>query len=255
MATWKPRSRKKRKASVASKAGAPLLAALGEPPTADEVPVMLSARESALDALGFEIEPAQLVEAARRASDQADAVRLKVLQTAKNAPACSKGCSWCCSHKVGVTVPEVIAIVAHLTDSPKRLEVARRRAAELAKNPLIFSDSEKPRARIPCALLDEDGSCGVYEVRPIPCRSWLSTDVESCKKHLDEAAEPKLILGAARTGRFIQLGLVKVMDDIKRSPYLVELTAGLDIALNVPGAIERWLAGEPVFERASAARR
>lgn len=217
--------------------------------------MMLAARNNALDALGFELRPAQMVEAARRASDQADAVRLKVLQSAKHPPACSKGCSWCCSHKVGVTVPELIAVVAHLRVSPERLEVARNRAAELAKNPLIFSDREKPRARIPCALLEADGSCGVYEARPLPCRSWLSTDVESCKQHLDEAAEPKLMLSAARSGRFIQLGLVKVMDDIQRYPYLVELTAGLDIALNVPGAIESWLAGEPVFEAASAARR
>jgi len=246
----KPRTQKQRKGS-----GVPLLEALGKPPTADEVPMMLAAREHALDALGFELAPAQMVEAAKRASDQADAVRLRVLQSAKVTPACSKGCSWCCSHKVGVTVPELIAIVAHLRASPERLEVARKRAAELAKNPLIFSDSEKPRARIPCALLNDDGSCGVYEVRPLPCRSWLSTDVESCKKHLDEKAEPKLVLGAARSGRFVQLGLVKVMDDIQRFPYLVELTAGLDIALNVPGAIESWLAGEPVFEPASAAKR
>jgi hypothetical protein len=255
MAKWKPGTQKKRKAPAGRKAEAPLLEALGTPPSADEVPMMLAARESALDALGFKLEPAQMVEAAKRASEQADAVRLKVLQAAKHAPACSKGCSWCCSHKVGVTIPELIAIVAHLEASPAELEVVRKRAAELAKDPLIFSDSEKPRARIPCALLEQDGSCGVYEVRPIPCRSWLSTDVESCKQHLDEAAEPKLVLGAARSGRFIQLGLVKVMHDIQRMPYLVELTAGLDIALNVPGAIESWLAGEPVFERASAARR
>lgn len=217
--------------------------------------MMLAARANALDALGFELGAAQMVEAVRRASDQADRVRLNVLEAAKVTPACSKGCSWCCSHKVGVTVPELIAIVDHLEASPERLAVARKRAAELAQNPLIFSDSEKPRARIACALLNDDGSCAVYEVRPLPCRSWLSTDVESCKKHLDETVEPKLVLGAARSGRFIQLGLVKVMDDIQRSPYLVELTAGLDIALNVPGAIESWLAGEPVFERASAARR
>ena len=152
-------------------------------------------------------------------------------------------------------MPEVIAIAAHLEGAPELLEVTRKRVAELAQNPLIFSDSEKPRARIPCALLSDDGSCSVYEVRPLPCRSWLSTDVESCKKHLDEAGEPKVVLGAARSGRFIQLGLVKVMDDIQRFPYLVELTAGLDVALNVPGAIESWIAGEPVFERASAARR
>lgn len=255
MATWKPRSGKKRKGPASGKGGAPLLEALGTPPTADEVPLMLAARANALDALGFELDAEQMVEAVRRASGQADAVRLSVVQTAKEKPACSKGCSWCCNHKVGVTVPEVIAIVAYLRASPERLEVARKRAADLAQNPLIFSDSEKPRARIPCALLDEDGSCGVYEARPLPCRSWLSTDVESCKKHLDEKTEPKVVLGAARSGRFIQLGLVKVMDDIERSPYLVELTAGLDIALNVPGAIERWLAGEPVFEPASAARR
>lgn len=255
MATWKPRTRKKRKARTSPKGDAPLLAALATPPTADEVPMMLAARTSALDALGFELQPAQMVEAVRRASHQADAIRLSVLQATRDTPACRKGCSWCCSHKVGVTVPEVIAIVAHLRTSPRRLELVRNRVAELAKNPLIFSDSEKPRARIPCALLNEDGSCGVYEVRPVPCRSWLSTDVESCKQHLDEKAEPKVVLGVARSGRFIQLGLVKVMHDIKRYPYLVELTAGLDIALNVPNAIESWLAGEPVFERASAARR
>ncbi len=79
--------------------------------------------------------------------------------------------------------------------------------------------------------------------------------MESCKKHLDEQAEPRLVLAAARTGRAIQLGLVKVMDDLERGPYLVELTSALDIALNMPNAVDAWLAGEPTFDRASAARR
>jgi Fe-S-cluster containining protein len=245
---------KQGRAPTAPNADAALLAALGTLPTADEVPMMMAAWESGLDALGFKLAPSQMVEVAKRASAQADATRLKVLASTKEMPACSKGCSWCCSHKVGVTVPEVIAIVTYLKASPERLEATRQRAAELAQNPLIFSDSEKPRARIPCALLNEDGSCSVYPVRPLPCRSWLSTDVESCKQHLDEAAAPQVVLGAARSGRLIQLGVVKVMDDIQRYPYLVELTAGLDIALNVPGAIESWIAGEPVFERASAAQ-
>ncbi len=207
--------------------------------------MMVEARARALDALGFELRPKELVEAFKRTSEHVDAVRLRVLESTKEKPACKKGCSWCCSHKVGATVPEVIAIVEHLRASPERLEIVRKRVAELAKNPLIFSESGKPRARIPCALLEEDGSCGSYEVRPIPCRSWLSTDVESCKEHLDEKAEPKMVLGAVRSGHYIHLGLVKVMDDIQRFPYLVELTAGLDIALNVPNAIESWLAGEP----------
>lgn len=40
-----------------------------------------------------------------------------------------------------------------------------------------------------------------------------------------------------------------------QGPHLVELTAALDNALNTPHAIDAWLAGEPTFERASAARR
>jgi Fe-S-cluster containining protein len=227
--------------------------------------MLLAARANALDALGFTLESGHLAEAARRAGAFADVIRPKVVdasdlaasarRSTKDALACRKGCSWCCHHKVGVTVPEVIAIKAQLEASPQHLDVIKKRAAELAKDARIFSDTEKPRARIPCALLGEDGSCSVYEVRPIPCRSWLSTDVESCKKHLDGEGEPMFVLSAARSGRFVQLGLAKVMADIERFPYLVELTAGLDIALNVPNAIDRWLAGEPVFEPASAARR
>jgi Putative zinc- or iron-chelating domain len=260
MATWKPRTRKKQGPRVKAQAGTPkapvaLLVALGAPPSGDEIPLMVSARANALDALGFDLKPAQLVEATRRAAAQADTVRLTVLKNGAEKPACIKGCSHCCSHKVGVTVPEVVAIVEYLRTLPGQLDVVRKKAALLAQNPLIFSDSEKPRARISCALLHDDGSCSVYGVRPLPCRSWLSVDVESCKLHLDEQAEPRLVLAAARTGRAIQLGLVKVMDDLGRRPYLVELTAALDIALNVPNAIDAWLAGEPTFERASAARR
>lgn len=254
MATWKSSSRNKRK-TAEPKAGGSLLADLGAPPTSDEFPMMLEAHAHALDALGFELRTVDLAEAAGRTSVRADRVRLSVLQSQKVQPACSKGCSHCCHHKVGVTMPELIAIVVHLEAESERREVVRAKAAELAKNPLIFSDTEKPRARIPCALLDEDGSCGVYEVRPIPCRSWLSWDVQSCKRHLDGEGEPQAIVAAARSGRLIQQALVKVMAEQQRGPHLVELTAGLDIALNVPGAIESWIAGEPVFERASAARR
>lgn len=260
MATWKPRTKKKPGTragaqSGVSKAQAGLLADLGAPPSGDEIPLMVAARTNALDALGFDVKPADLAEAARRASVQADNTRLTVLQTTKQKPACGKGCSHCCSHKVGVTMPEVLAITRYLQAFPEQLDRVRNKAAQLAQNPLIFSDEDKPRARIACALLNDDGSCGVYDVRPLPCRSWLSTDVESCKRHLDAQAEPQVVLAAARTGRAIQLGLVKVMDDLARHPYLVELTAALDIALNVPDAIDAWLTGEPTFERASAARR
>ncbi len=131
MASGKPRTRKKQNSRSKSerlpKEQGGLLAALGASPSGDEIPLMVAARANALDALGFDVKAAQLVEGARRLSAQADQVRLKVLQTAKEKPACSKGCSYCCSHKVGVTVPEVLAIVAHLRTLSR---TARRREQE-----------------------------------------------------------------------------------------------------------------------------
>jgi hypothetical protein len=255
MAVWKSPAKKKRQSTASAQSDASTLADLATAPTADEVPTLVTARANALDAFGFELKPAQMIEAAKRSRELSDAVQLRVLQPQEEQQvACRKGCFWCCTLKVGVTVPEVMAIVAHLEAAPEQLEVVRKRAAELAKDPRILSDTEKPKARIGCALLTEDGSCGVYAVRPIPCRGWLSTDVESCKKHLDGEGEPRFVLSVARNTGFVQLGLAKAMDDIERYPYLVELTSGLDIALNEPNAIERWLAGEPVFQRASSGR-
>lgn len=254
MAAWKSSGKKPRKESAKAEPAAVSLADLVRPPSEAEVSLLVAARQNALAAFGFELQRPQMVEAASRSRALADKARLSVTQPAREAPVCQKGCSWCCHLKVGVTVPEVIAIVEHLQSLPAQLEVVRHKAAELAKDPRILSDEEKPKARLPCALLSDDGGCGVYEVRPVPCRGWLSTDVESCKKHLDGEAEPKFVVSAARSSRFVQLGLAKAMDDIQRRPYLVELTSGLDIALNVPDAIERWLEGEPIFDRASASR-
>ena len=33
-----------------------------------------------------------------------------------------------------------------------------------------------------CPFLQADKSCGIYEVRPLSCRSWVSFDKRSCKR-------------------------------------------------------------------------
>jgi len=48
MATWKSASQRRRRASKSSKEGAPPLAVLNTPPTADEVQMMVEARAKAL---------------------------------------------------------------------------------------------------------------------------------------------------------------------------------------------------------------
>lgn len=171
MAAWKSSGKKPRKEAATAQRAGVSLAELVAPPSETEVSMLVAARETALAAFGFDLQPPQMVEAARRARALADKIRLSVAQPSSETPACQKGCSWCCHLKVGVTVPEVIAIVEHLRAVPEQLEVVRLKAAELAKDPRILSDEEKPKARLPCALLSDDGSCGVYEVRPVPCRA------------------------------------------------------------------------------------
>jgi Fe-S-cluster containining protein len=250
LASWKSSSKKRRSAAVAK----PRISDLDSALTDADMVALGTARARALNLLGSRPSPESSIGAAKDAFRLEGVVRLQVLQLQETALACHQGCSWCCHQKVGATVPEVLAIAAQLRATADNLEAIREKSAELAQDPRIFSDKEKLRARIPCVLLGADGSCQVYEVRPLPCRGWLSTDEESCKKYLDAEAAPQFVFEAARTSRALQLGLAKAMDDLKLLPYLVELTSGLDVALNEPNAAERWLAGEPLFERANVTR-
>lgn len=41
------------------------------------------------------------------------------------------------------------------------------------------------RARVPCALLGDDGACSVYAARPLACRAASSLDAGACARALD----------------------------------------------------------------------
>lgn len=71
-------------------------------------------------------------------------------------PACSKGCSACCYQKIPLTIIEALAIKESL------------RAARSEKNFAPRNQTNKNS----CPFLI-DGSCGIYEVRPIACRRYV----------------------------------------------------------------------------------
>ena len=110
-------------------------------------------------------------------------------------------------------------------------------------------------ARIPCAMLSEQGACLVYPARPLACRGYNSLDAESCRRSLDddleivESNEPLV-----RDSTAVALGLLAGIEDAALPAELFELTAGLHLALNEPNALQRWLAGEAVFAAALAER-
>lgn len=91
---------------------------------------------------------------------------------------CDKGCSNCCTLAVHCSFPEAVALVGCLSRQQKQqiletltlLESLSREAENLKQFLKLYR--EKCGA---CPLLDAEGSCSVYEQRPLSCRALLST--------------------------------------------------------------------------------
>lgn len=91
---------------------------------------------------------------------------------------CRKGCSGCCTLAVHATYPEAAAIAGALSaDQQKQLDLYTQRLQKILPG-LTDLRSYLKRHRLeigPCPFLNNQGSCTVYSMRPISCRSLLST--------------------------------------------------------------------------------
>lgn len=97
--------------------------------------------------------------------------------------ACARGCSHCCALRVEITDAEAAALAEGL--EPAQRARVEARAAEVGALPL----GERLRARIPCALLGEQGECAAHARRPFVCRAASSSSAEACARRLGEADE------------------------------------------------------------------
>lgn len=91
---------------------------------------------------------------------------------------CARGCANCCTLNVATTFAEAQLLAAHLTAEQRRRIAARvaELQALLPQTPDFKSFLRAHRSRpTPCPLLDPDGACGVYVLRPLACRALLST--------------------------------------------------------------------------------
>ncbi len=97
---------------------------------------------------------------------------------------CSEGCSYCCSSHITVMPQEAFNIGLHLaqkwgeSDFTALAEECLETADHLEKTTLKEFTQNYFQ---PCPFLKEN-RCSIYEVRPILCRNWISTDLDACKK-------------------------------------------------------------------------
>jgi Fe-S-cluster containining protein len=104
--------------------------------------------------------------------------------------ACQEGCAHCCCKPgVLVSIPELLRLLQHVDSS---FSAAMR--AELVERSAGYSAQMRGRnvsdpvdESVPCPFLSAD-RCTVYEVRPLVCRGYNSTDADACRRaHADAA--------------------------------------------------------------------
>ena len=92
--------------------------------------------------------------------------------------ACTAGCDHCCkTMAVSAHEVEAEAIASYLRSLPQTEQ--RLIIKSLREQADVEARIEKMPYRQACAFL-ENGRCSIYEIRPIACRRWVSSEVQDC---------------------------------------------------------------------------
>lgn len=168
---------------------------------------------------------------------------------------CTAGCFWCCFLRVKVTPLEVLCIADYVRGR------CGRGAISSLKQHLAATDAvtrgmgayQRACAEEACPLL-VDAKCLVYPVRPISCRIYHSLDGSDCEAPLDDDGRCiKARDDICGLGVGVSEGLTEGLQAAGLHPGLLELTAGLRMALDEPALAEQWLVGKPAFAEAEIA--
>ena len=102
--------------------------------------------------------------------------------------------------------------------------------------------------RTPCPMLD-DGLCGVYETRPLVCRTLVSYDARTCERVYTEFTGDNDAVSDFHVliRNVYALALAGALKRAGLQHYFYELNAGLCLAFGRDDAEAIWLSGEDVF--------
>lgn len=150
--------------------------------------------------------------------------------------ACQKGCHWCCHQAVYANSYELHFLSEKIKSRHSALKISEWAQAADAKLAVTSKMSEKELAnyKSPCPLL-ENGACSVYEARPMACRIYLSTKLETCLEFYhhpeNELNYPALIELPLRAGRMMNEGFMAALKEHGIETAEFRLEQGLSIVL------------------------
>jgi Fe-S-cluster containining protein len=150
--------------------------------------------------------------------------------------ACHKGCQWCCHQAVYANSYELHFLSEKIKKrfSPEKiskwLEAAEAKFTSTSK----MNEMEVSKYKTPCPLL-ENGACSVYEARPMACRIYLSTKLETCLEFYhhpeNEHNYPALIDFPLQAGRMMNEGFMAALKEYGIETAEFKLEEGLRIVL------------------------
>ncbi|HEV3257023.1 MAG TPA: YkgJ family cysteine cluster protein [Gemmataceae bacterium] len=196
--------------------------------------------------------PLEVVAVAETAAELADQAMLKAVEQCppRRPAACREGCAWCCHKVVGTAAPEVLRIAQWLRHSlsAEELHALRERVVRVDEQRKALRHDPWAAAHLACPLLDGE-RCSVYELRPLTCRGYNSSDAAACQRSVTARRRVEVPVYAPqnRLTTFVLDGMRAGLAEAGLHGDLLELTAALRIALAAPDVAERWLAREPVF--------
>jgi len=153
--------------------------------------------------------------------------------------ACYNGCHWCCHQAVFANSYELHYLSEQIKAnfSPEELnDVISKTEAKLTQTSDLTED-ELLKFKSPCPLL-VNGSCSAYEARPMACRIYLSTKLETCLEFYNhpenETNYPALIEFPLRAGQMMNEGFRAALKEIGVDTAEFRLENGLEIVLKNP---------------------
>jgi Fe-S-cluster containining protein len=159
---------------------------------------------------------------------------------------CKKGCAWCCHQEVFAVTHEFL----FLQDFAKRnLAEKEREGILLRSREKVMLTMDKPvekqlRVRHACPFLSE-GSCMVYEARPMACRIYLSSSVASCKREHDQPGNkkniPELFEFPLIAGRMLNEGFVAYLKQAGLRTSELPLEQGYSSMATMGQTMEDWV--------------
>jgi Fe-S-cluster containining protein len=161
---------------------------------------------------------------------------LALAQRQNIAVACHKGCHWCCHQAVYANSYELHYLSEQVKKNFSQVELSS--LISLTKNKYaqtsVLDENEILKFKSPCPLL-KNGSCSIYSARPMACRIYLSTKLESCLEFYrhpeNDENFPALIDFPLRAGRMMNEGFGTALKEFGIETAEFRLEEGLRIVL------------------------